>query len=156
MTETARAVAWKCQKCNTIVPEPRVRCSACRSWKGGQRKPYTKSRSKAAQKRKEREANETLSILAEEAEEKRASQRRRNKEMSYGGLALSRVRGKPGVTKGGQNVLLMDSRRRYMLKWFPCIGSKTKKDRPAGFGQEGPSEVKYMVDYILPLIDGNP
>ena len=80
MTETARAVAWKCQKCNTIVPEPRVRCSACRSWKGGQRKPYTKSRSKAAQKRKEREANETLSMLAEEAEEKRASQRRRNKE----------------------------------------------------------------------------
>ena len=80
MTEAACAVAWKCQKCNTIVPEPRVRCSACRSWKGGQRKLYTKSRSKAAQKRKEREANETLSILAEEAEEKRASQRRRNKE----------------------------------------------------------------------------
>ena len=76
--------------------------------------------------------------------------------MSYGGLAFSRVRGKPGVTKGCQNVLLMDSRRRYMLKWYPRIGSKTKKDRPAGFGQEGQSEVKYMVDYILPLIDGNP
>ena len=76
--------------------------------------------------------------------------------LSYGGLALSRIRGKLGVTKGGQNVLLMDSKWRCMLKWFPCIGSKTKKDRPAGFGQEGPSEVKYMVDYILPLIDGNP
>ena len=80
MTEPARAIAWKCHKCHTIVPEPRVRCSACRSWKGGQRKPYTKSRSKAAQKRKEREANETLSILAEEAAEKRAAQDRRNKE----------------------------------------------------------------------------
>ena len=75
--------------------------------------------------------------------------------MLYAGLALTHVR-KPGVTKGGQNVLLMDSRRRYMLKWYPRIGSKTKKDRPVGFGQEGPSEVKYMVDYILPLIDGNP
>jgi hypothetical protein len=29
-------------------------------------------------------------------------------------------------------------------------------DWPAGFGQEGPSEVRYMVDYILPLIDSNP
>jgi hypothetical protein len=80
MTEPAHAIAWKCQKCHTIVPEPRVRCSACRSWKGGQRKPYTKSRSKAAQKRKEREANETLSILAEEAAEKRAVQQSEQKE----------------------------------------------------------------------------
>jgi hypothetical protein len=29
--------------------------------------------------------------------------------MGFGGLALWRVRGKPDVTKGGQNMLLLDS-----------------------------------------------
>jgi hypothetical protein len=74
MTEAAAPAApisWTCHKCHTIVPEPRVRCSACCSWKDGQRKPYSKSRSKAAQKRKERAAAETLSILAEGAAQDR-------------------------------------------------------------------------------------
>ena len=35
--------------------------------------------------------------------------------MSYGGEVLYRVKGKPGVTKGGQVVMVYDANRKYPL-----------------------------------------
>ena len=73
--------------------------------------------------------------------------------MSFGSEALFRVRGKPGVAKGGQNVVLLDSKRRYIHAWYPRH-SVHKKEAP--FTQQGPSEIKAIVDRILPLIEGRP
>ena len=71
--------------------------------------------------------------------------------MSYGGLALYRVSGKPGVTKGGQNVVLLDSHRRYIHAWIP---RNSLNPRPSPFNQEGPAELKLLVDIIDPLVTG--
>ncbi len=72
--------------------------------------------------------------------------------MSFGGLALTRIRGKPGVTKGGQNVVLLDSKRRYIHAWHPR--HRLNKRAPP-FTQEGPAEIKAIVDMIDPLIQGH-
>ena len=72
--------------------------------------------------------------------------------MSFGGLALTRIRGKPGVTKGGQNTILLDSKRRYIHAWHPRH-SLNKREKP--FTQEGPAEIKAIMDMIDPLIEGH-
>jgi hypothetical protein len=76
--------------------------------------------------------------------------------MGFGRLALWRVRGTPSITKGGQNVLLFYFKRRYLLKWMPHLSGQTKKDRVPGFEQEGPFEVKPIVDHLKLLVVGNP
>jgi hypothetical protein len=70
---------WKCHRCGTVVPEPRVRCSACRSWRGGQRKSYSKASSKAHQQRKKKAAEAALDDLANMALQEREATRQRTK-----------------------------------------------------------------------------
>ena len=62
----------------------------------------------------------------------------------------SRLLGKK-TNKGGQHVLLLDSRRRYMYAWTP-----RHKFYPVvpPFTASGPAEVKRMVELIAPLIKG--
>ena len=72
--------------------------------------------------------------------------------MSFGSEVLVRVRNKPGITKGGQTVLLLESKRRYLLAYTQ---RHSVFKRYAPFTQEGPAELKRIYDIINPLIVGN-
>ncbi len=68
--------------------------------------------------------------------------------MSFGGIALHRVMGKPCVSKGGQNVVLLDL-------WYcynSCLDAIQTWEKP--FTQQGPAEVKSIDDLLDPLIEG--
>jgi hypothetical protein len=53
--------------------------------------------------------------------------------------------------KGGQHVLLLDSRRRYLYAWTPH--HKFFSVTPP-FTASGPAEVVRMIDIITPLVKG--
>jgi hypothetical protein len=61
-----------------------------------------------------------------------------------------RLQGKK-TDKGGQHVLLLDSKRRYMYAWTPCH-KFFEVVRP--FTATGPAEVKRLVDMVTPLVAG--
>ena len=72
--------------------------------------------------------------------------------MSYGGEVLFRVKGKPGVTKGGQVVMVYDVNRKYPLAHFH---RHSLQPRPSPFTQQGPSEVYGLFNKLNPLVLGN-
>jgi hypothetical protein len=53
--------------------------------------------------------------------------------------------------KGGQHVLLLDSKRRYIYAWTPCH-KFFEVVQP--FTATSPAEVKHLVDIIIPLVVG--
>jgi hypothetical protein len=55
------------------------------------------------------------------------------------------------TNKGGQHVLLLDSKRQYIYAWTPCH-KFFEVVRP--FMATGPAEVKRLVDIITPLVVG--
>ena len=57
----------------------------------------------------------------------------------------SRLDGKPGVSKGGQHTILCCAQKRFSLFY---IARSSMIKRPQGFGQEGPSEVKRLIDLV--------
>ncbi len=61
-----------------------------------------------------------------------------------------RLQGKK-TDKGGQHVLLHDSKRRYIYAWTPCH-KFFEVVQP--FTATGPAEVKRLVDMIAPLVVG--
>lgn len=72
--------------------------------------------------------------------------------MLFGELALTRIRGKSGVTKDCQNTILLDLKRRYIHAWHHRH-SLNKKVRPCT--QEGPAEIKAILDMIDLLVLGH-
>ena len=63
-----------------------------------------------------------------------------------------RLKGKK-CEKGGQHMMVMDLRRRYLYVWMP---RDTFFQREPPFTQEGPAEVKRLVDLMHPLMIGSP
>ncbi len=62
-----------------------------------------------------------------------------------------RVKGKPGLCKGGQHTLCLDTHHRFMY----CYTPRHKFfSREAPFTQEGPAEVKRIVELLKPLVIG--
>jgi hypothetical protein len=61
-----------------------------------------------------------------------------------------RLQGKK-TNKGGQHVLLLDSKRQYICAWTPCH-KFFEVVRP--FTATSPAEVKCLVDMITPLVVG--
>ncbi len=59
-----------------------------------------------------------------------------------------RLQGKK-TTKGGQHVLLLDSKRRYMYAWTP---HHKFFEVVQPFTATGPAEMKHLVDNITPLV----
>lgn len=70
--------------------------------------------------------------------------------MSYADVQ-SVVKGKPGVSKGGQHTVLVDRERRYIYAWVPRH-KWVKRAHP--FTQQGPAELKLLLDQCLPLVQG--
>ncbi|EJK67882.1 hypothetical protein THAOC_11015, partial [Thalassiosira oceanica] len=62
-----------------------------------------------------------------------------------------RLKNKP-FPKGGQTVMLFDISRRYPRLYYHRH-SLRKNERPAGFNQEGPSEIKAIIDMAKNLVD---
>ena len=63
-----------------------------------------------------------------------------------------RVRG--GKTgKGGEHVIVTDARRQYIYQ-YTARHSFHKKEEP--YTQQGPAEVKRILDDLAPLVQGNP
>ncbi len=74
--------------------------------------------------------------------------------MSYSGDACFQVQGKLGVTKSGQNAVVLDSKQHYTHAWYHRHGLNPKTyDKP--FTQQGPHEVKILVAMLDHLILGN-
>ena len=63
-----------------------------------------------------------------------------------------RTRGKK-CGKGGQHVIVTDARRRYIYQ-YTARHSFHKKEEP--YTQQGPAEVKRIMDDLAPLVQGNP
>ena len=63
-----------------------------------------------------------------------------------------RLQGKK-TDKGGQHVMVIDCQRRYLYSWTPRHKFHT---RTPPFTQEGPAEVKRLVDSMAPLLQGAP
>ncbi len=61
-----------------------------------------------------------------------------------------RLQGKK-TDKGGQHVLLLDSKRGYIYAWTPC---HKFFEVVQSFTASGPAEVKRLVDMIAPLVVG--
>lgn len=70
--------------------------------------------------------------------------------MSYADVQ-SVVQGKPGVSRGGQHAVLVDRQHRYIYAYVPRH-SWIKREHP--FTQQGPAEVKLLLDECEPLIKG--
>jgi len=70
-----------------------------------------------------------------------------------GGAASGRVHNKPGVTKGGQTVMLFDVGRRYPRAYFHRHGLVQKND---GFSMQGPNELYELLQQVKDLTINNP
>jgi hypothetical protein len=64
---------------------------------------------------------------------------------------LGRIMGKPGVTKGGQIVVISDVHRMRPRAYIHRHKLHTK---PTGWTASGPLEVKMMMEKILPMVQG--
>ncbi len=73
--------------------------------------------------------------------------------MPFGANSHFWVQGKSGVTKGGKNVIVLDSKQCYTHAWYPCHGLKPKMYKKP-FTQQGPHEVKTLLNLLNPLIVG--
>ncbi len=69
-----------------------------------------------------------------------------------GAKVVYRVKGKPGVTKGGQTVIVCASNR-IRPYWYQHRHAETQRYGP-GFTGEGPSEVRSCIDALEKLVDG--
>ena len=70
--------------------------------------------------------------------------------MGFGGCVLYRVKGKPGVTKGGQVVMAYWGK--YPLAY---VHRHSLQPRPPGFSAQGPSEMFHLFNILNPLVVGN-
>lgn len=62
--------------------------------------------------------------------------------------------GKPGVTKGGQNLVVLDSWWSYIQAWYQLHGLNPKMYENS-FNQQGPHEAKTLANLLDSLIIGN-
>ena len=63
----------------------------------------------------------------------------------------SRIRNKPGASKGGQHTVVLDSKRRFIYAYTPRH-KFFQKEKP--FTAEGPAEVKRLVEIMKLLVKG--
>ncbi len=63
----------------------------------------------------------------------------------------SKIRNKPGASKGGQHTLVVDSVSRFIYGYTP---RHKHFKRVAPFTQEGPAEVKQILDILDPIVIG--
>jgi hypothetical protein len=73
--------------------------------------------------------------------------------MGFGSEALERVYGKPGINKGGQTVIAVSAKRRYLLAYHH---RHRLQPRLPPFTQQGPSEIASLIESLFPLVEGNP
>lgn len=71
-----------------------------------------------------------------------------------GAKIVYRVMGKPGVTKGGQTVIVSASNR-IRPYWYQHRHAFTKR-YGQGFSAEGPAEVRSCIDFLEQMVDGIP
>ena len=67
-----------------------------------------------------------------------------------GSKVVSRIKGKPGVTKGGQTVIVSSSTRIRPI-WYQHRHAFTKR-YGEGFTAEGPAEVRACIDFLSKLV----
>ena len=72
--------------------------------------------------------------------------------MGFGSEALGCVYGKPGICKGGQTTIAVSAKRRYLLAYHH---RHRLQKRYAPFTQQGPAEIKSLMDKMDPIIQGN-
>ncbi len=70
-----------------------------------------------------------------------------------GGEASGQIKNKPGVTKGGQTVMIHDVRRRYPRAYFHRHALVKKID---GFTQQGPNELYELLQQVSKLTRDTP
>ena len=63
------------------------------------------------------------------------------------------VHNKPGLSKGGQTVIISDS---HLVRIRSYMHRHNLHDRPVGWGAMRPIECRQMLEAIKPMVDGEP